>query len=241
MLCAVRALLRCATEEEVVGIVIEVVRDLGAGLAPPSGRGGELPIDVTFGVGAPLVPVGPEMVLNVVEELLPGLAEDARVVLEGIRRETYFVDSASTDVLTGLPNRRVAMRVLGRLRRGDSVAMLDLDHFKEVNDTLGHAAGDEVLRVFARALRMATRASDTAGRIGGEEFLLLLPSSSADDAIAVLERLRLAWAEIRPVPITFSAGVATVNDGDRREVLTHADTALYLAKNSGRDRFEVAP
>ncbi|MEO5900343.1 MAG: GGDEF domain-containing protein [Ilumatobacteraceae bacterium] len=175
------------------------------------------------------------------QELLPGLAEDARVVLERIRRETHFVDAASNDVLTGLPNRRVAMRVLGRLHDGDSVAMIDLDHFKEVNDTLGHGAGDEVLRGFARALRMAIRASDTAGRIGGEEFLLLLPAASPDDALAVLDRLRLVWAEIRPSPITFSAGVATVTDGAQREALTRADEALYAAKNSGRDRFEVAP
>jgi diguanylate cyclase (GGDEF)-like protein len=241
LLGAARALLRAAKEEEVVGVVIEAVRDLGGGIAPPSTHGsGELPVDVSLGVGGPLVPTGDPGTLLVLGSVLPSLVDDAQVALARLRRETHFAESASTDALTGLPNRRAAMRVLGRLRAGDTVVMLDLDHFKAVNDTLGHDAGDAVLRAFARSVRSVVRAFDSPGRLGGEEFVLLLPHTDTDGALTLLARLRVAWLTVRPHPVTFSAGVAAVHARAAREALTRADEALYRAKNGGRDRFEVA-
>ena len=148
--------------------------------------------------------------------------------------------SATSDPLTGLTNRRVAMRVLGRLGVGDTVVFVDLDFFKIVNDTLGHDAGDDVLRAFARSLRTVARAADTVGRIGGEEFLLLLPTTDTHGALSLLERLRELWDTAKPHSVTFSAGVAAVGVAGSRAALSDADAALFAAKRAGRNRVEVA-
>jgi diguanylate cyclase (GGDEF)-like protein len=124
------------------------------------------------------------------------------------------------------------------------VALVDLDHFKRVNDRLGHASGDAVLREAARRLAASTRASDVLARFGGEEFLLVAPSTPADAARTLAERLRtrLAAAPIETsqgaVAVTASVGVA-VADADHpgaTAVLAAADRALYNAKQTGRDR-----
>ena len=241
LLDAVRALLRARTEEEVVGVIIEVVRDVGGTIVAPTGKtAGELPIDVTFGIGEPLVPAGDDATLAALAECLPLLIEDAYVALQRTRREAHLALSASSDPLTGLANRRVTMRVLGRLQAHDTVVVIDLDLFKSINDTLGHDAGDVVLRSFARSLRTVMRAADTAGRLGGEEFALLLPRTDSAGAVRVVGRLRDTWWRSRPQPVTFSAGVAQVLDSSPREALTRADLAMYAAKANGRDRVEVA-
>ena len=240
VLDTVRALLRAQTEEEVVRAVIEAVRDLGGRVAPPTGRSDELPLDLTFGIGDPLIPRGDADTLEVLARELPLLAEDAAIALARVRREVQLCYSAETDALTGLGNRRVTMRALGRLSRGDSVVLIDLDRFKVINDTLGHDAGDDVLRSFARALHIVLRSSDTAGRLGGEEFALLLPRTGSEGALHLLGRLRESWVQVRPHPVTFSAGVAAVGDQPPRHALTRADQAMYLAKLNGRDRTEVA-
>ena len=240
LLGAARALLRAENAEEIVGVVIEAVRDLGAGLDTPSGRRDtELPVDVTFGSGLPLVPCGEPEVLRRLEQVLPALIEDARVALARVHVAEQLVDSATKDPLTGLDNRRLIRRVLGRLHDGDVVVMIDLDHFKAVNDEYGHEAGDAVLRAFGRALRVATRAADGTGRLGGEEFVVLMRDAEVDDGLAMLERLREVWQRMRLGPVTFSAGVAPVGDGESRQALRRADEALYRAKDAGRDRFEV--
>ncbi|MEW6154995.1 MAG: GGDEF domain-containing protein [Actinomycetota bacterium] len=241
VLGTVRRLLRARTEEEVVGALIDVVRDLGGVIVPPSESGADqLPVDVTFGLGGPLVPSGRPEVLATLSEVLPPLVDDAHVALERARVQVHLAESAATDVLTGLANRRSTMRVLARLGRGDTVAMVDLDHFKRVNDTYGHDAGDAVLRSFARAVRGVVRTADTAGRIGGEEFVLLLPHTSPAGAVELLARLRVAWAAVRPYEVTFSGGVAAVGPSGPRAALARADSALYAAKGNGRDRVEVA-
>ena len=125
-------------------------------------------------------------------------------------------------------------RALGRLRPGDTVIMLDLDHFKAVNDTLGHHEGDVVLRAFGRTIARCVRATDRAGRYGGEEFVVIMPGSTG--ANKFLERLRDAWVEVRPHPITFSAGFAEVGI-DSTAALELADRAMYRAKQAGRDRW----
>lgn len=156
---------------------------------------------------------------------------------------------AQTDELTGLSNRRYIIRALHdeaeraiRGRTPFSVAIIDLDFFKRINDRYGHPTGDEVLKTVARSLRANIRQIDRLGRYGGEEFLLLLPGSDEDDALAALERLRQAVALIdwsatsTDLCVTLSAGVAQIrSDESPSGVLNRADKALYLAKGRGRN------
>lgn len=157
---------------------------------------------------------------------------------------------ARTDPLTDLPNRsrlnelfRREVERAQRYRRPFSIAILDIDHFKRVNDEHGHLAGDRTLRVFAGVVRDSVRAADTVGRWGGEEFLVLCPETTSEEAEQLAERLRgaLRAAQFEAGRIhTLSAGVAAFREGDSVDTLLHrADTALYRAKNGGRDRVEV--
>ena len=162
---------------------------------------------------------------------------------------------ASHDELTQALNRRSLMAALGRERnRAErsgqpfSVAALDLDHFKSVNDTLGHATGDAVLKEFARISTETKRATDVFGRFGGEEFLLILVDIPCEQARQATERIRAAveeidWGAIAPgLKVTVSAGVAGYRKGETIEQLLHrADTALYAAKRAGRNRVVAEP
>jgi len=153
---------------------------------------------------------------------------------------------ATRDGLTGLANRRLFEETLQREvarshRRQAPLALvvLDVDHFKDVNDTVGHQAGDAVLREVARAMVGNTKASDLPARYGGDEFVVLLPDCTGDDALAVAERLRAAVAvDVTAVPVTVSAGVGAMplNAGDGERLVAAADAALYSAKREGRDR-----
>jgi diguanylate cyclase len=161
---------------------------------------------------------------------------------------------ATRDPLTGLLNRRAMVELLAReharSERGHgplSIALLDIDWFKRVNDTLGHGAGDEVLRRFATVVQSQLRTVDGLARWGGEEFLLLMPGTALDDALTVLERLRSAIARggfdvIAPdLAITFSAGLVQLHTGEPQDTaIDRADRALYRAKKAGRDRTEAA-
>ncbi len=154
-------------------------------------------------------------------------------------------DLARRDPLTGLPNRRALEeqlpQAMARARRGLSplsVAILDIDHFKVYNDSHGHLAGDEVLRACAKAWDAALRAEDTIGRFGGEEFLVLLPDTSPEQATEVIERLRAKT----PMGQSCSAGLACWDYAESiDDLLGRADKALYLAKASGRNRLAEAP
>lgn len=165
---------------------------------------------------------------------------------------------ALRDGLTGLLNRRAmrdrARAGLAQARRRQSpfaLAMIDVDHFKAINDTYGHAAGDQVLGHMARVLSGAVRASDDVGRWGGEEFLVLLPAADAGEAAVAAERLREqiaateCHADARPIAVTVSIGVAIL-EGPRLgttglDVLIRvADAALYHAKAQGRNRVAVS-
>ena len=153
-------------------------------------------------------------------------------------------DMATHDSLTGLPNRRALEeqlpREMARARRTDSplcVAIVDIDHFKAYNDTHGHLAGDEVLRECARAWDEALRGEDTIARFGGEEFLVLLPGATPEQATEVVERLRART----PMGQTCSAGLACWDFVESDEDLVdRADRALYLAKAGGRDQMAQA-
>ena len=146
----------------------------------------------------------------------------------------------SRDALTGCWNRSGLPERLAALRPGDALLLVDLDHFKALNDSQGHGAGDEVLRSFGAVLRRTAREPDRAIRYGGEEFLLLLPGAGLAGALKVDARLRAAWAGVRP-EVAYSAGVAVVpaEAASHDAPLARADVALYAAKEAGRDRTHV--
>jgi diguanylate cyclase (GGDEF)-like protein len=160
---------------------------------------------------------------------------------------------AMTDELTRLPNRRhilaaaeIAFDAAKRDGRAAAVIVLDIDRFKRINDALGHAAGDAVLRSVAHTCRLALRADDQIGRIGGEEFLVVLHSATEDQARDIAERLRAAVerldvSSIAPdLRITISLGVHVATDYDTSAAIAAADSMLYRAKESGRNRVEMA-
>lgn len=227
-----RALLRASTVEEVVDTCCLVVRGLGGRVLPARLAGDNaIPIDLSFGHGEPLLATAPSAsVRQLLEDVLPDLVDDARVAVVSVRKVGDLSEEATVDGLTGLLNRRSIDRILARLRVGDTVIMMDLDHFKEVNDQLGHAAGDVVLTAFARVFRAQSRAGDYVGRLGGDEFIAILPRSDKIGARSLLERLRADWIVMRPQPVDFSAGVATSIGESAPEVVARADEDLYAVK-----------
>jgi diguanylate cyclase (GGDEF)-like protein len=186
------------------------------------------------------------------DRLLPGVdglralrafANHAVGAIEAARQLERLREIADHDPLTGLRNRRGFERGLERRRGQIALAICDLDRFKRVNDTLGHPAGDDVLRRFADLLRARTRDGDVAVRLGGEEFALVLTGVGEREALAVAERLRRDVAkEFRefPVPISVSVGIAETAPGEDAEGLVRsANRALFAAKRLGRDRCVV--
>jgi diguanylate cyclase (GGDEF)-like protein len=181
-----------------------------------------------------------------------------RVTKKQQRMETeraMLRDKATIDALTQVYNRPTILEVLEvelvRALRDDepmAVVIADLDHFKKVNDTHGHPAGDAVLKEAARRMKTSMRPSDAVGRYGGEEFLIVLPGASAEAAARTAERIR---AQVgagpvehagRQIPVTMSLGVTAVSFPERVKVdrlIKAADEALYRAKKSGRNRVEV--
>jgi two-component system cell cycle response regulator len=181
-----------------------------------------------------------------------------------IRRKVYqdrlradfgtALEMALIDPLTGLYNQRYLMRHLRGLLEGGqnrevAVLMIDVDHFKSVNDEFGHATGDQALRAVADVLRGNTRVFDSLARYGGEEFVVVMPGTGAADAALAAERLRSAveatpctWASGKPSRLTVSIGVAcrAQHPGTPEALLHAADLALYAAKRAGRNRAEIA-
>jgi diguanylate cyclase (GGDEF)-like protein len=169
------------------------------------------------------------------------LSAEAGHMFQRLQETAALAHDAETDPLTELANRRTFARALETLRGGDAVVIVDLDHFKSVNDRFGHQVGDRTLRTLARCLQRATRQVDCVARYGGEEFALVLPNSGAKGAQAVLDRVRSSWAAGGAVT-TFSAGISVHEpDDDPHQTLRRADAALYCAKETGRDRDVLAP
>jgi diguanylate cyclase (GGDEF)-like protein/putative nucleotidyltransferase with HDIG domain len=186
------------------------------------------------------------------DRLLPGVdglralrafANHAVGAIEAARQVERLRELAELDPLTGLRNRRGFEQGLDGGRAPLALLICDLDHFKRVNDTLGHPAGDDVLRRFADLLRACTREEDAAIRLGGEEFALVLSGVGEREALAVAERLRReVSAEFRdfPVPISVSVGIADGAAGkDPESLVRAANRALFAAKRLGRDRCVV--
>jgi len=165
--------------------------------------------------------------------------------------EASLMKLSSEDPLTGLYNRRTILDSLEEeIKRGQrykhplSFLMMDIDHFKMINDQWGHPAGDEVLKTFAAECQSVMRENDKMGRFGGEEFVMVLPETGKPDATFAAERVRKITSEMNikakrgsaAIPVTVSIGVTTLTDGDDVEaVIARADEAMYEAKNKGRN------
>jgi diguanylate cyclase (GGDEF)-like protein len=200
----------------------------------------------------PLDGLGPE--LSQVQAL-EFLVDQSCVALDAARQVAAADIAANTDPLTGLPNRRALVeyveRAIDRLRvHGEHSALLfiDIDHFKDVNDRFGHAAGDTVLRRVSEVLATRLRKHDSLARYGGEEFVVLLRETKVSEAMRIAESLRArvestAWPEVAGLDqVHVSVGVAAVSEVMKtsEEALEVADTALYVAKGSGRNRVTLA-
>lgn len=168
--------------------------------------------------------------------------ERHRERLEAEVRQTE--EQSLTDELTGIANRRALETQLARSRRGAvvSLAMIDVDFFKRVNDVVGHRGGDHVLAHVAAVLAAEARESDIVGRYGGDEFMVILPETGTDGALAVVDRMRQAVATAHgpAAGVTVSIGVATGHHDELQHLVDLADEALYRAKQAGRDRVEAS-
>jgi diguanylate cyclase (GGDEF)-like protein/PAS domain S-box-containing protein len=183
---------------------------------------------------------------------LDGVLSIIRDISARKAREARLTEAAHTDPLTGLPNRRALKaaapgRMVSRIGGpATCIALIDIDHFKRINDDHGHDVGDEMLCSLARIARRIMRKHDLVARIGGEEFVLLLPGTSIGDALAICDRLRhevsiaVTNTSAGPVKMTISGGVALLGPEGMDAALREADEALYRAKAAGRDRMALA-
>ncbi|MDH3239297.1 MAG: sensor domain-containing diguanylate cyclase [Alphaproteobacteria bacterium] len=216
--------------------------------------------NIRFYAGAPLKTSSGYRIgtLCAIDRVPRGLSDTEEKILVELAslvvREMELRKIAALDGLTGAMSRSNYMtlcnRELARSKRHGhdmSVLVLDLDHFKNINDTYGHPAGDQVLKVIARLCLSELREHDLFGRIGGEEFSMLLPETGQKGAIEVAERTRagiealdILWVGHR-IQITSSIGVASMNETDHtiREIISRADAALYDAKGGGRNQVQV--
>ncbi|MDZ4195552.1 MAG: GGDEF domain-containing protein, partial [Pseudomonas sp.] len=195
---------------------------------------------------------------DVVAERLQGLVKRVAEMEQEAQQFREHIEEqrqkSLLDPLTGLPNRaawseRLDLEVARRQRYGGQLllAVLDVDHFKRINDGYGHQAGDRVLKIIAGELSKRLRKTDFIARFGGEEFVLLIPATPLEGGVQLLETLRAAIEACpfhfkgEPVTITFSAGIAEFRNGEATEVtFERADQALYRAKGAGRNRVEQA-
>lgn len=189
-----------------------------------------------------------EEMLELNEELSQTHRELIRAQRELKRQRDLLEHESTTDELTGLRNRRFLMERMGdeiaRAERRDvplTVVTFDIDTFKAVNDTFGHAAGDDALKAVADVFRTESRAYDVVGRMGGDEFIAVLPDTALGDAVALAERLGAGVRDVElssvPPGLTASFGVAARRSGDDLHgLLRRADRALYRAKRAGRNR-----
>jgi diguanylate cyclase (GGDEF)-like protein len=184
------------------------------------------------------------------EENLIAFVRDLREINKAVAMVQQLEKAAFTDPLTGAFNRRYLIeesekqiKLCGDAGLNYSLIMLDVDHFKQINDTYGHHIGDEVLKILVRRMRHSLKKDTLIARYGGEEFVITLPGASLDNALSTAERMRntvkasnFAISGIE-LPITISLGVASTSHCgiDLQELLNNADKAMYKAKNSGRN------
>jgi diguanylate cyclase (GGDEF)-like protein len=203
-------------------------------------------------IGAALV-LHPQALADSERGALTTSVGQAAPVLANLRNLALAEFRAATDSLTGLPNSRATRETLKRMVAQASrtvsplsALLLDLDHFKQINDSFGHGRGDDVLAAVGNVIPSVLREGDFVGRYGGEEFLILLPATGRDGAAIVAENVRRAVETVTVAgvdrKITASIGIAAIPDdaGEATTLVRHADRALYTAKANGRNRVEVA-
>ena len=243
VLNAARALLRVDSRAEAAAVLRAAVRDLGGGVAAAEpGDPHAHPADVSLGVGEPsvVVPVvRSAAALSRLERELPGLVEDAEAAAARCDRYQRQATRARTDALTGLAGRGEVDTRLAESTSEDVVCLMDLDGFKSLNDTLGHAAGDRALRRFGQLLGASVRDVDFVGRYGGDEFLVIFAGIPLPVAVERMDLLARTWAAEAP-GAGVSIGVAEVDDRGAVIATAAADRALYRAKRSGGGGVQMA-
>ncbi|KMS54335.1 response regulator PleD [Novosphingobium barchaimii LL02] len=211
-------------------------------LLAPIGEATAMLAAIQNGERIPVVPAGGA---DLVGRLLTGVTMAAN---ETAARIEQLVDAAERDPLTGIRNRRGFLDSAEQVLRGRSnavLAIIDIDHFKSINDEYGHDTGDQLLQSLARKIEDYLRRSDICARWGGEEFAVLLPDTTLDEARLVMERLRATVAldtglGVEDRAVTFSCGLAPVRTfAQLGDATKQADAALYAAKNAGRNQVHV--
>lgn len=243
-LAATRALLKVSSRLEAARVLNTAVNDLGGSLVPARlASETAISVDVSLGVGEPRVVLVLDRMglasLRLVRHL-PTLVEDALWVAARCDHHQRQSLRATTDALTGVASRGEIGLRLGLTTPGDVVCMVDLDGLKEVNDSRGHDAGDQVLRGLGRLLNEATRDVDFVGRYGGDEFIVILTGSPVAVAVERLRHLAASWATQTTHRTSVSIGLALIDDEGPTVALKAADRALYRAKRLGGDRVEIA-
>ncbi len=230
--------------DPLAGVVADRRQRIGATLLVPIAAGSAAPV----GAVAIHLPNGVEPAGAVRAEMLEAVTNAAPRLARAVSTDAA-VRSAASDPLTGLVNRRGLEQALSRMEvREGALIFADLDRFKQLNDTLGHPAGDAALIHFARILREQIRAGDVPARVGGEEFAIWLPGATLDLGKRIAERVRIklgttAWEwQGRHWPLSASFGVAACpeTNPDLENLPAQADAALYVAKRNGRNRVEAA-
>ena len=242
-LAAARALLRVDTRAEAAAVLMAAVRDLGG---RPADAGPDdphaLPTDVSLGLGEPSF-VAPMVASAAADQRLrrqlPTLVEDAEAAAARCDRYQRQATRARTDALTGLAGRGEVDTRLAASTSEDVVCLMDLDGFKRLNDTHGHAAGDRALRSFGKLLGDSVREVDFVGRYGGDEFLVIFSGIPLSVAVERMGDLARAWAADGP-GVGVSVGVAQVHEHGAAIATAAADRALYRAKRSGGGGVQVA-
>jgi diguanylate cyclase (GGDEF)-like protein len=241
-LAATRALLNATTRTEAAAVLHTAVHDLGGAVLPARLAGpNALPVDVSLGAGEPHVvavdPVSPAA--SRLAQHLPLLVRDAGMAAERAEQVARETSRAATDPLTGVASRGEIARRLAAVAPGDVVCLLDLDGFKRLNDTRGHAAGDDALRELGALLRASVRDGDFCGRYGGDEFLVVLAATPVASASERMAALAARWAE-HGRGTSVSVGVAPVDASGGAVATAAADRAMYRAKRLGGGRAECA-
>jgi diguanylate cyclase (GGDEF)-like protein len=230
---ATRELLYAGDRDDALDIMVDFVAKLGGELVDATSIGDEdMQVVIDLDDRRLAAVARDRTSLRRLQRHLPTVGADAQACL----RLIDLAHAADIDVLTGLPNRRAANRIIPRLRSGDCVAVIDLDHFKAVNDTWGHEGGDRVLAAFGQLLVGRSRVSDRYLRVGGEEFLGVFHAESVGTAAAAMRHLARQWRRAAPHPCTFSAGVAAVVGDDGLAAWRLADERVFEAKELGRNR-----
>jgi diguanylate cyclase (GGDEF)-like protein len=240
----------CFSDQPITGVTTaDLLGDAPEDRRREDSAGFAIPIrEATRGLGALVVFRAPELMSELERSNLVHLATEIGPDFAAAAALKAAKDKAETDPLTGLPNRSALQRAMGSNPACASIVAVDLDHFKRLNDSLGHAAGDGALQHVASIFMATLRDRDVPARVGGEEFALWLPGADLRVALEIAERVRLAIAETpwewagTVVPLSASIGVAAAPDSTSEiaNLMTLADGALYRAKEGGRNRVMAA-